>query len=230
MTRQSFLAVTTALLCLCNNVTAFVAPTLRQATVPTTTTSSSSLGMMMDATSLVMDLPQTLQQASAAVASTTTIDSSNLLLSFTDQGQNLAGIFFQASLLPYLLFLYFLSFRANRIPALGNFGFQFVLLFVLSTIPSGIISKSVYGTSLANVDWLHGGAEALLTVANVMIVSSTCCCCCCFVVFSARQKTQTHTHTSSHFWLIVHCFALALQISLLWTGPWFQASLDDSCR
>ena len=92
------------------------------------------------------------------------------LLSFTDQGQNLAGIFFQASLLPYLLFLYFLSFRENRIPAIGNFGFQFVLLFVISTIPSGIISKVTYGTSLANVDWLHGGAELLLTVANIMIV------------------------------------------------------------
>lgn len=96
--------------------------------------------------------------------------SSSLLLSFSDQGQNLAGIFFQASLLPYLLFLYFLSFRANRISSLANFGFQFVLIFVISTIPSGIISKSVYGYSLADTDWLHGGAESLLTMANVLIV------------------------------------------------------------
>ena len=93
------------------------------------------------------------------------------LLSFSDQGQNLAGIFFQASLLPYLLFLYFLNFRGNRVPALGNFGFQFLLLFVLSTIPSGIISKSVYGCSLADVDWLHGGAEALLTTTSLLVVS-----------------------------------------------------------
>lgn len=169
MTRQSLLAVVTAL-CNAASVTAFVAPALRHATVPTTTVASSSLGMM-DVASLVMDLPQTMQATTTAA----TIDSSNLLVSFTDQGQNLAGIFFQASLLPYLLFLYFLSFRANRIPTLGNFGFQFVLLFVMSTIPSGIIAKSVYGTSLANVDWLHGGAEALLTVANVMIVSTRCC-------------------------------------------------------
>lgn len=96
--------------------------------------------------------------------------SSSSLLSFTDQGQNLAGIFFQASLLPYLLFVYFLQFRGNRLTDLSNFGFQYVLLFVLSTIPSGIISKSVYGDSLANVDWLHGGAELLLTSANVFIV------------------------------------------------------------
>jgi hypothetical protein len=99
------------------------------------------------------------------------VASSSNLLSFSDQGQNLAGILFQVSLLPYLFFLYFLSFRGNRVSDLGNFGFQFVLLFVLSTIPSGIISKSVYGYSLANTDWLHGGAESLLTIANVLIVS-----------------------------------------------------------
>lgn len=96
--------------------------------------------------------------------------SSSVNVGFSDQGQNLAGIFFQASLLPYLAFLYFLSFRANRINNIGNFGFQFILLFVVSTIPAGIISKLTYGTSLANVDWLHGGAELLLTVANILIV------------------------------------------------------------
>jgi len=101
--------------------------------------------------------------------STFDLGSANLL-SFSDQGQNLAGIFFQASLLPYLIFLYFLSFRGNRTPELGNFGFQFLLLFVFATIPSGIISKGTYGMTLANVDWLHGGAEALLTATNVLIV------------------------------------------------------------
>lgn len=108
-----------------------------------------------------------------ASASSTFDSTSSTWLSFADQGQNLAGIFFQASLLPYLLFLYFLSFRANRIPPLGNFGFQFVLLFVLSTIPSGIISKATYGVSLANCDWLHGSAESLLTIANILIVRAT---------------------------------------------------------
>ena len=28
----------------------------------------------------------------------------------------------------------------------------------------------MYGTSLANVDWLHGGAESLLTVTNLLLV------------------------------------------------------------
>lgn len=116
------------------------------------------------------DLVSSTTTATAALSSTLSSSTSSLL-SFSDQGQNLAGIFFQASLLPYLTFLYFLSFRGNRTPALGNFGFQYLLLFVLGTIPSGIITKSVYGLSLANVDWLHGGAEALLTMTNVLIVS-----------------------------------------------------------
>lgn len=97
--------------------------------------------------------------------------SSDLLLSFSDQGQNLAGTFFQLSLLPYLVFLYFLGFRGNRTPDLGKFGFAYLLLFVGGTIPSGIITKGAYGLNLANVDWIHGGAEALLTITNVLIVS-----------------------------------------------------------
>ena len=31
-------------------------------------------------------------------------------------------------------------------------------------------AKTHYGTSLANVDWLHGGAESLLTITNLFIV------------------------------------------------------------
>lgn len=122
---------------------------------------------------LVTEVPAALLSAAdiAATTTTTAAASSSNLLSFSDQGQNLAGIFFQASLLPYLGFLYFLSFRGNRTPNLGNFGWQYLLLFVLGTIPSGIITKSVYGQSLANTDWLHGGAEALLTMTNILIVS-----------------------------------------------------------
>jgi Protein of unknown function (DUF3593) len=118
-----------------------------------------SLYMMLDPSTITID---------TAVSSADMLPS--LMTAFADQGQNLAGIFFQASLLPYLLFLYFLSYRANRLSAWSNFGFQYVLLFVLSTIPSGILAKSVYGTTLANVDWLHGGAETLLTLANIFIV------------------------------------------------------------
>jgi Protein of unknown function (DUF3593) len=127
---------------------------------------------MMDPSSIIMDAAATAVSSATNVGIMSSgIDSMpSLLTSFVDQGTNLAGIFFQASLLPYLLFLYFLSYRANRISSWSNFGFQFILLFVMSTIPSGIWAKSIYGTKLANVDWLHGGAESLLTLANIFIV------------------------------------------------------------
>jgi hypothetical protein len=35
-------------------------------------------------------------------------------------------------------------------------------------------AKTHYGTSLANVDWLHGSAESLLTVTNLLIGEGTC--------------------------------------------------------
>ncbi len=41
---------------------------------------------------------------------------------------------------------------------------------VAPQIPAGIYAKLHYNTSLANVDWLHGTAESLLTVTNFFIV------------------------------------------------------------
>jgi len=93
-----------------------------------------------------------------------------MLTSFSDQKGTLAGTFFMGSLPPYLAFLYFLGFEGNRTPKLTQFGFSYLLLFVAATIPTGIISKSVFGLSLADVDWLHGSAEFLLTVSNVLVV------------------------------------------------------------
>mmetsp|Transcript_13655 Transcript_13655/g.43123 ORF Transcript_13655/g.43123 Transcript_13655/m.43123 type:complete len:409 (+) Transcript_13655:47-1273(+) len=96
--------------------------------------------------------------------------SSTLLTSFADQGGNLAGKLFQWSLPPYVGFLYFLNRPQTGAPPLVRFGFGYLLLFVLATIPTGIISKTTWGVSLADCDWLHGGAESLLTVTNVLLV------------------------------------------------------------
>ena len=97
------------------------------------------------------------------------LDHTAQLTAFADQGNNLAGIFFQASLPSYLIFLYFLGYEKNRTPKVAMFGFQFLLLFVLSTVFTGIVTKSVYSSSLADVDWLHGAAEALLTTSNLYV-------------------------------------------------------------
>ncbi|PXF41372.1 Ycf49-like protein [Gracilariopsis chorda] len=82
----------------------------------------------------------------------------------------LAAQFFAASLFPYLAFLYLLNRKQVNCPPLANFGFRFLLVFVFATIPAGIYAKTHYHDILANVDWLHGSAESLLTITNLLIV------------------------------------------------------------
>ncbi|KAI3955022.1 hypothetical protein MKW98_005025 [Papaver atlanticum] len=82
---------------------------------------------------------------------------------------SIASQLFAASLFPYLGFLYFIT-KSKTAPKLTLFGFYFLLVFVGATIPAGIYAKVNYGTNLANVDWLHGGAEAFLTLTNLFIV------------------------------------------------------------
>ncbi len=84
--------------------------------------------------------------------------------------EKLAPQFFAFSLLPYLVFL-FLLWRNESFPRLATIGFTTLLIFVFVTIPAGIYAKIEYGTSLANVDWLHGSAEAFLSLTNVIIVA-----------------------------------------------------------
>lgn len=76
---------------------------------------------------------------------------------------------FVLSLFPYLGFLWFLT-RSGQAPRLALRGFYTTLVFVGVTIPAGIYARVVYKEALANVDWLHGGAEVFLTLANILVV------------------------------------------------------------
>ena len=76
---------------------------------------------------------------------------------------------FAFSIIPYAGFLYHLT-KSKQAPKLTLFGFYFLLVFVFATIPAGIYAKKVYHTTLANVDYLHGSAEFLLTLTNLFIV------------------------------------------------------------
>ncbi|KAK9275969.1 hypothetical protein L1049_023245 [Liquidambar formosana] len=87
----------------------------------------------------------------------------------TIDSQSIASQLFAVSLFPYIGFLYFIT-KSKSAPKLTLFGFYFLLAFVGATIPAGIYAKLHYGTSLSNVDWLHGGAESLLTLTNLFIV------------------------------------------------------------
>jgi uncharacterized membrane protein len=76
---------------------------------------------------------------------------------------------FALSLFPYLGFLWFLT-RTRETPKMALFGFYALLIFVAVTIPAGIYAKVALNAELANIDWLHGGAEAFLTLSNIFVV------------------------------------------------------------
>lgn len=83
--------------------------------------------------------------------------------------QDVAAQLFAFSIIPYSGFLYCLT-KSQKTPPLALRGFYFLLVFVFATIPAGIYAKTQMGTTLANVDWLHGPAESLLTMTNLLIV------------------------------------------------------------
>ena len=107
-----------------------------------------------------------------SISSTTTL---SFLESFNEKlnidsstAEALAGPFFGASLFPYLTFLYFLNVPENETPKGVTVGFACCLLFVFLSIPAAIAAKVLYGVSLADSDWLHGSAESMLTVTNLI--------------------------------------------------------------
>jgi hypothetical protein len=124
-----------------------------------------------------------------------------------DTAEVLAGPFFGASLFPYLSFLYFLDRPENETPKGVTVGFATCLLFVFLTIPAAIAAKVLYGVSLADSDWLHGSAESLLTITNLVTV----------VAFrqalrakeQGLQPPQSATSYAPMTWLVVGLTALA---------------------
>ena len=76
---------------------------------------------------------------------------------------------FAASLIPYLLFLYWLR-KSGELPLMAERGFQLTLLFVAVTIAAAIAALRCCSAELVEIDWLHGGAEAFLTLSNTVLV------------------------------------------------------------
>lgn len=76
---------------------------------------------------------------------------------------------FALSLIPYLAFLWWVR-QVRGFPRLALVGFRFTLVFVAGTTVASVLAISRYGAQLADVDPLHGGAEVLLTVSNVLVL------------------------------------------------------------
>lgn len=127
----------------------------------------------VSASSLFMFLPDPVEAFSAASNSISGI-ASNLphpsVYMSNKEAENFAGPFFGLSLFPYLAFIYFLNVPENNTPKGVTVGFATCLLFVFLTIPAAIAANIFYGVSLADSDWLHGSAESLLTITNLITV------------------------------------------------------------
>ncbi len=79
------------------------------------------------------------------------------------------GPLFVLSLLPYLVFLYWLQ-KTVFIPKTSLNGFRLTLLFVAITIIFSVIAKINYGKELTDIDILHGSAEAFLALSDGLVV------------------------------------------------------------
>ena len=119
--------------------------------------------MLLDL-AVAADLPSTLLSTSAVTLGETLPSAA---LAFADQADNAAGPLFAGSLAPYLVFLYFVCQDVNGLDRTAKAGFASLLAFVAATVIASIVAKTQYGTTLANVDWLHASAESLLTLTNI---------------------------------------------------------------
>jgi len=130
-----------------------------------------SLSPMTSSTEIIDTISTVTTATTATLSSTPTTSFFNSINSITQsQAEQIAGPFFGLSLIPYLLFLYFLDTSVNETPKGITVGFATCLLFVFLTIPAAIASEVLYGVSLADCDWLHGSAESLLTITNLVTV------------------------------------------------------------
>ena len=78
-------------------------------------------------------------------------------------------LLFAVSIIPYIIFLFYLY----KIKSLNNFvktGFSLTVLFVLITILASIITLNYYDKTLVEVDFLHGFAESFLTLSDFVIL------------------------------------------------------------
>ena len=96
-----------------------------------------------------------------------------MILPLADWFERLGSVdpapFFVLSLLPYLAFLWWAQ-KVRAFPRLALLVFQLTLLFVAVTIGAAVVAQLAYGRQLADVDPLHGGAEAFLTLSNLVVL------------------------------------------------------------
>ena len=76
---------------------------------------------------------------------------------------------FALSIVPYSIFLFYL-YKIKLINNTIKIGFTMTVFFVFITIVFSLLSLSIYGKSLVEVDILHGSAEIFLTISDFIIL------------------------------------------------------------
>ena len=76
---------------------------------------------------------------------------------------------FGFSIVPYLIFLYFL-YKNELFNLTIKIGFSLTILFVFVTVIFSILSSNMFDKTLVEVDMFHGIAEAFLTLADLVIL------------------------------------------------------------
>ena len=78
-------------------------------------------------------------------------------------------VLFAASIIPYLIFLFYL-YKIKYVNRFVKTGFSLTVLFVFITIILSIFSLTYYNKTLVEVDLLHGSAEFFLTLSDFVIL------------------------------------------------------------
>ena len=76
---------------------------------------------------------------------------------------------FAVSIVPYVIFLYYL-YKIKSVNKFIKTGFSLTVLFVLITILISIFTLKYYDKTLVEVDFLHGLAESFLTLSDFVIL------------------------------------------------------------
>ena len=78
-------------------------------------------------------------------------------------------LLFAASIIPYVIFLFFL-YKIKSVNIFVKTGFSLTVLFVFITILVSIFTLNYYDKTLVEVDVLHGFAESFLTLSDFVIL------------------------------------------------------------
>ena len=76
---------------------------------------------------------------------------------------------FAASIIPYVIFLFYL-YKIKSINNLVKTGYTLTVLFVFITIIVSIYTLNYYNKTLVEVDFFHGLAESFLTLSDFVIL------------------------------------------------------------